>query len=428
VTLNALLDHSDAGRSTPANVALLSRVPLFATLPHAELAILASTLDHITYPAGTILFHEGDHGERFYIVLEGRIAIAKALGSDDERLVALRGPGEFVGEMSLLSQDGLRTASARVTEDVLVLELTRAQFDSLLHRHPTLAYEMLRVLSERLRHSHDAAIRDLLEKNRRLAEAYADLQAAQAQIIEQETLARELRLAREIQESMLPPALPRLAGFEIGARMIPARMIGGDFYDIMALDADRLGVVVGDVSGKGVPAALFMALVCSLLRAEASRDVSPEESLRFVNRHLIGRNARGMFVTVLYGVLHRSTREFEYVRAGHDLPLVWDADGAPLAVGHARGHPLGLFATPALDAQTLRLPLGGTLLLYTDGATEAMDAQSELFGRERLALAAHTAPDASAQALCDHLVQAVAAYHGAAPQADDITLLAVRAQ
>jgi len=409
-------------------VALIRQVPLFANLPHAELELLASTLDHISYPAGTILFQEGDHGERFYIVLEGRIAIVKALGSGDERLVALRGPGEFVGEMSLLSRDGLRTASACVTEDALVLELSRAEFDSLLHRHPTLAYEMLRVLSERLRHSHDAAIRDLHEKNRRLAEAYADLQAAQAQIIEQETLARELRLAREIQESMLPRALPRLAGFEIGARMIPARMVGGDFYDVIPLDADRLAVAVGDVSGKGVPAALFMALVCSLLRAEVSRDASPEESLRFVNRHLIGRNARGMFVTVLYGVLHRGTRAFEYVRAGHDLPLVWDADGASLTAKHGRGHPLGLFATPTLDVQTLRIPPGGTLLLYTDGATEAADAQSELFGRERLSAAARAAPAASAQALCDHLVQAVAAYHGAAPQADDITLLAVRAQ
>src|SRR5262249_32732997 len=174
----------------------------------------------------------------------------------------------------------------------------------------------------------------------------------------------------------------------------------------------------------GVPAALFMALVCSLLRAEASRDTSPEESLRFVNRHLIGRNARGMFVTVLYGVLHRRTRAFEYVRAGHDLPLMWDADGAPLAVRQGRGTPLGLFRTPRLAAQTLRLPPGGTLLLYTDGATEAADAQSELFGRERLSVAARAAPTASAQALCDHLVQAVAAYHGAAPQADDIPPLA----
>src|SRR4051812_16362076 len=249
--------------------ALLKKVPLFGSLPASALANMAASLQETTYPAGAVLFREGDHGDRFYIVLDGHIAIVKALGSDDERLLGLRGAGEFVGEMSLLSQDGLRTASVRVETDARVLELTRADFDALLHRYPLLAYEMLRVLSIRLRESHDTAIRDLHEKNARLAQAYAELQAAQARIIEQETLERELRLARETQESMLPRELPRVAGFDIGARMVAARMVGGDFYDVFPLSPDRLGVVIGDVSGKGMPAALFMALVSNLLRAEA---------------------------------------------------------------------------------------------------------------------------------------------------------------
>jgi CRP-like cAMP-binding protein len=208
------------------DAALLKHIPLFGSLLPGELADMAASLQETCYPAGAVLFREGDYGDRFYIVLDGRIAIVKALGSDDERLLGLRGAGEFVGEMSLLSQDGLRTASVRIEVDARVLELTRADFDALLHRYPLLAYEMLRVLSIRLRESHDAAIRDLREKNARLAQAYADLQAAQARIIEQETLERELRLARETQESMLPRALPRLAGFDIGARMVAARMVG----------------------------------------------------------------------------------------------------------------------------------------------------------------------------------------------------------
>src|SRR5689334_24193539 len=110
------------------------------------------------------------------------------------------------------------------------------------------AYEMLRVLSTRLSASNNAAIRDLHEKNQRLLRTCADLRAAQAQAIEQETLMRELQLAREIQESMLPPALPQLAGFEIGARMVPARMVGGDFFDIIPLGPDSLGIAIGDVS------------------------------------------------------------------------------------------------------------------------------------------------------------------------------------
>ncbi|MBK9714299.1 MAG: SpoIIE family protein phosphatase [Kouleothrix sp.] len=406
---------------------IIGRVPLFAALPPDELERLAASLSEVAFPADTVLFREGERGDRFYILLSGQIAIIKALGTDDERLLGVRGAGEFVGEMSLLSQDGLRTASVCAHGDVQVLELTRADFDALLQRHPTLAYEMLRVLSTRLRASHDTAIQDLHEKNRRLAQAYADLQAAQARIIEQEKLARELALASEIQESMLPRVLPRMAGFEIGARMIPARMVGGDFYDVIPLDEERLGVVVGDVSGKGVPAALFMALVCSLLRAEAIRTPSAEEALRVVNHQLAGRNAKRMFVTVLYGILHRATRELAFVRAGHELPLVLDAGGDILQPVPGRGHPLGLFPNPMLDAQTMILPAGGTLLLYSDGVTEAMDSAGELFGVERVAETMRGSAGDSAQVLCDRLVQAVVAYAGGAPQADDITLLAVRA-
>src|SRR5262249_20634254 len=366
------------------DIRLLKRVPLLGSLPPGELADMAASLEEKSYLAGTVLFHEGDLGDRFYIVLDGQIAIVKALGTADERLLGVRGAGEFVGEMSLLSQDGLRTASVRVEEDARALELTRADFDALLHRHPLLAYEMLRVLSVRLRESHDLAIRDLREKNARLAQAYADLQAAQARIIQQETLERELRLARETQESMLPRALPRLAGFDIGARMVAARMVGGDFYDVIPLGPVHLGVVIGDVSGKGMAAALFMALASSLLRVEALRIDTPEQVLREVNRHLLSRDTRSMFVTVLYGVLCRDTREFAFVRAGHELPLLLDANGERLALQMGRGHPLGLFPTPMLDAQSVYLPPGGTLLLFTDGVTEAMDARDELFGAQRI--------------------------------------------
>ena len=413
-------------KSLTTDQELIAHVPLFATLPPEEIDLLATTLRPATYPAGAILFYEGEHGDRFYVVLDGSIAIVKALGTDDERLLGLRGAGEFVGEMSLLSVDGLRTASVRVETESRVLELTRDDFDAMLHRHPSLAYEMLRVLSTRLRASHDRSIRDLHEKNRRLAAAYAELQAAQARLIEQEALARELRLAQEIQESMLPRVLPDTPGFDIGARMIPARMVGGDFYDVIPLDEDRLGVVVGDVSGKGVPAALFMALVGSLLRAEAPRAATPELALREVNRHLLARNAKSMFVTVLYGILHRSSRAFEYARAGHDLPMIWDASGAMVPVTRQRGHPLGLFPDFALDAQTIAVPPGGSLLLFTDGVSEAMDERNELFDIERIAAVATAAGGLSASELCDHLVAAVRAYCGQAPQADDITLLAVR--
>lgn len=406
--------------------ALLRRVPLFTPLAAAELELLATSLRESTYAAGSVLFYEGAYGDRFYVILEGQLKIVKALGTGEERLLGVRESGEFVGEMSLLNPDGLRTASVQVLSDARVLELTREDFDALLLRTPSMAYEMLRVMSARLRESHDLSLRDLHEKNERLARAYAELQEAQAQIIGQETLLRELALAREIQESMLPAVLPRIAGVDLGACMQPARMVGGDFYDLIELGPDSLGVAVGDVSGKGVPAALFMALASSLLRAEVRRGAPPEETLAVLNRHLLDRNAKQMFVTLLYGVLHLPTREFRYARAGHEVPLACDAGGTRIELPLGRGLPLGMFPSPLLDVQSITLPPGGTLLLFSDGVLDTADATGELFGRDRLNSIAG-GPSGSAQELCERLLQAVCDHHGATPQFDDITLVALRA-
>jgi sigma-B regulation protein RsbU (phosphoserine phosphatase) len=133
-----------------------------------------------------------------------------------------------------------------------------------------------------------------------------------------------------------------------------------------------------------------------------------------------------MFITVLYGVLDISTRTFAYARAGHELPLLASASGRLPAVARASGHPLGLFPAPAIDVQTVELPRGGVLLLFTDGATEALDERGDLFGVERLHTAVQEYAGLPAQRLCDQLLETLAVYRGAAPQADDITLLAVR--
>src|SRR5512136_2386394 len=137
----------------------------------------------------------------------------------------------------------------------------------------------------------------------------------------------ELDFAREIQRSILPGQLPEKAGCDFGALMVPARAVGGDFYAFIELDENRVGIAVGDVSDKGVPAALFMALTFSLINTEARRCSSPRELLSTVNQYLLSMNESGMFVTVLYGIFDRLTREFQYTRAGHDRPIVLDANG-----------------------------------------------------------------------------------------------------
>ncbi|MBK9713462.1 MAG: SpoIIE family protein phosphatase [Kouleothrix sp.] len=409
------------------NEPIIAQVPLFATLPIEELARLTAQLREIIFSHGTVLFHEGDLGDRFYIVIEGELEIIKALGTSSEFVLDARGPGEFVGEMSLLNRDGLRSASVRARGRTRTLEVTRDDFEALLQHYPSLAYEMVHVLSNRLRDANNATIRDLQAKNQQLTAAYLELQAAQAQIIEKETIERELQVARGIQENMLPRSLPQLAGFDFSAHMLPARVVSGDFYDFIPLDEARLGVVIADVCGKSVPAALLMALTRSLLRAEASRDGPPVEVLRSVNRHLLDMNDSRTFVTMIYGILHRPTREFVYVRAGHELPLVVGPDGAVEVPDMGNGQPLGILPEPKLSEQSVTIPRGGALLLYTDGITEAIDPRGRFFETERLYAVAQAYRGAAARTLSDQVLQAVAAHQGAAAQADDVTLVAVHA-
>lgn len=405
----------------------IHQVPLFASLSPEEKRSLSETLHQVEIPANTVLFREGETGDCFYTVLDGQVEVVKALDTPEERLLNLYGPGEFLGEMSLFDRDGIRTASVRTRTPAQLLKMTHADLDVLLRHQPTLAFELLRVMSLRLRDSDNATIRDLQEKNRQLAEAYAELQAAQAQIVEKEKLERELQLAREIQESMLPKSLPRLPGFDFAARMIPARAVGGDFFDFILLDRNHLGIVIGDVSDKGIPAALFMALVRSLLRSEAMRGLSPQTVLSRINRCLLSMNASGMFVTVLYGVLDRKTHDFVYTRAGHELPILVDGDGNQIEPAHGRGQLLGVLAKPELDEQSLHIPAGGMLLLYTDGVLDATDAQGRRFGHERLNEIMSTSRQMTSIEVCDQVFKAILEYQGASPQADDITLVAIRA-
>ncbi len=406
---------------------LLQKVPLFSSLSPAGIEALCELLQEKTYPSQTVLFEEGDHGDRFYVVEAGEITIIKAMGTPQERVLAVRGAGEFIGEMSLLSRAGERTASARVEPGSRLLEMGRADFDAFLHRVPDVAYEMLVVLSDRLNEAHNVSIRDLTEKNRQLEEAYASLKAAQQQIIEKEILERELEQSRQIQRSMLPARLPKVKGYDLGAGSEPAQMVGGDFYDILPLGADRLGVMIGDVSGKGVSAALFMAQSLSLLRAQARLHRDPVQVLKSVNQELLERNASGMFVTLLYGILHLSSRQFVYARAGHLPPALWDRDGLPVLVPLGDGQILGIIPNINLERMSLTLPPGGTLLLYTDGATEARNSQGDFL--EEAGLYAWVPPrlNQPAQSLCDSLIHSVLDYHGSARQDDDITIIVVKA-
>lgn len=405
---------------------LLARAPLFKGLPEDEIRKLTQTLRVLEVPPSTVLFQEGDVGDRFYIIIQGQIEVIKALGTPEERFIGLRGPGEFVGELSLINRAGLRTASVRSLGPAHLWEMSHGEFDDLLHRQPSMAFELINVLSERLTIAHDSTIQDLQKKNVELTEAYEELKAAQAQIIEKERLERELQVAFEIQTSILPQTLPDLAGYDFGALMVPARAVGGDFYDILPLSSDKVGIIIGDVADKGVPSAIFMAQTHALLYAMATRDASPAWVLQRVNQLLIKMGESSLFVTVLYGILDRRTNLFSYARAGHELPIVVSANGKAEIAPYNQGQLMGVLDKPMLDEQTVSIPSGGVIVLYTDGVIDARHSNGDSFGLERLIKELELPRDGSAQDQCDRLWQVLSNFQSKDAQEDDVTLVIIQ--
>jgi phosphoserine phosphatase RsbU/P len=404
---------------------IVRRVPFFATLPDSEIRRLALNLRETTIPANTVLFRESERGDRFYVIIDGQVELTKALDGGGERQIALRRAGEYIGEMSLLNPDGVRTASARTVTTVRALEMTRADFEELLHRRPLLAYQLARVMSDRLEAAHRTAIADLEEKNRQLQQAADELRAAQAEIIEKKQIEHELELAREIQLSILPLRMPQKAGYDFGARLLPMSSIGGDFYDFIPLGPDRLGIAIGDVAGHGVPAALVMAVTVAVLRAEGCQGCSPCEVLARVNRELLKLSGKQMFVTVLYGVLDTLSGAFLYARAGHEPPLLLSPSGS-VFLDDGRGPLLGVFDAPAFKEATVRLESRSSLVLYTDAVVEARDGHGVFFDARRFMQTVSEHAQAGAQEVCDGVTAAVAGFSSARSQQDDITVLCVQ--
>lgn len=407
---------------------LLERVPFFADFPNDELQRLVAELETVYLKSGEILFREGEPGEHLYVVVTGALEIVLGPGTKDELVLNILREGEYLGEMSLLQPDGHRTTGARAYGDVKLLSMSRAQFRDLLNRHPELARSMVGVLSQRLVNTNLQTFRGLTEKNRQLQTAYDELKEAQAQLIEKERMERELKVAAEIQLSILPDVLPTHPNFEFGGRILPARQVGGDFYDVFDLGDNKMGVLIGDVADKGVPSAIFMARAHALIIAEADSVTPPAEVLRKVNTHITRLEKSSQFVTALFGVLDTVTGELTYARAGHEPPLLLLADGAVERLPYQPGMALGLWENIALDEYTFVMPKGSLLVLFTDGMTDCRNPKSEPFGLERLKTAVSKLESYSSQAACDQLFDTLMDYQMGSKQDDDVTLLAIHAK
>lgn len=247
---------------------------------------------------------------------------------------------------------------------------------------------------------------------------------------EKERIGAELNVATEIQASMLPAVFPKpypdRDDFDIFATMQPAKEVGGDFYDFFLVDDDHLAVVVGDVSGKGVPASLFMVIAKTLIKDRALSGESPASNFTATNELLCEGNGGGLFVTGWMGVYEFSTRKLTFVNAGHNPPLIKHGSGEFEYVKTRPGFVLAGMEGVRYRENTVDLQPGDTLYLYTDGVTEATDADNKLFGDERLKKALNALGDTSAEQMLKGVQKCIDEFVKDAPQFDDITMLALK--
>jgi sigma-B regulation protein RsbU (phosphoserine phosphatase) len=305
-----------------------------------------------------------------------------------------------------------------------VLELSEPAMRSVLDEQPHLLFRTTQVLSRRLRESDLQMIADLQRKNEELARAYTELKRAQAALVEQERWERELELARQLQRSILPHEFPPIPGFTCAASSQPAHEVGGDFYDAIPLGDQRVGLVIADVSDKGMPAALYMALTRSLIRAEAKHSDSPRELLLNVHRLLMEITEGTMFVTIFHAVLDLARGRLRYVRAGHDRPLHF-RPGNDCRLLEGAGRALGIVNPVYLEEVETEVRPGDLFVMYTDGVTDATSLDGERFGVERLTAAICSAGEVAATGLHRSILSCVGAFQAGADQYDDMALMVV---
>lgn len=262
--------------------------------------------------------------------------------------------------------------------------------------------------------------------NKMAADLHAHIEELKRTTAEKERLLRELEIAKGIQQSFLPDAAPRIDRTDIAAVTVPARVVGGDFYDFIPFEKNRWGLVVADVSGKGIPAALFMALSRTLVRASVRGAPSAADAVKHANQLILEDSKANMFVTLFYAILDGHTMKLEYANAGHNPPLFHGDPGGDVVLLKAQGVPLGLMPDMELYNDTIYLKPGHVVTLYTDGVTEAVNDAHEQFEIDRLSAVVHRNRLLPAAEIIRRTQQEIHEFVENQPQFDDITLMVVK--
>ena len=271
---------------------------------------------------------------------------------------------------------------------------------------------------------------DLSNTIEKAVEQIKYIKAMQQEHSQLESIKGDLAVAQEIQQAILPrifPPFPEDANqMDIAASMNAAKDVAGDFYDFFRIDDDHIGFVIADVSGKGIPAAIFMAVSRTLIRATGIRGVKPSECITYINSLLAEESASNMFVTVFYGIYDIKTGDVTYTNAGHNPPYVAKADGSIVKLPLSKNIIAGFLKDYQFTEEALQLQHGDTLLLYTDGVTAAVDPDYNEYGEERLEALLKNTSQVDCQQLIDAVKADVKVFANGAEQSDDITLLAIK--
>lgn len=245
-------------------------------------------------------------------------------------------------------------------------------------------------------------------------------------LIELERKKQELKIASEIQRSFLPDSTPQIEGIEISASNLSALEVGGDFYDFIPITKDKWGLLIADVSGKGIPAALFMALSRTMIHASTTGNSTVANSIEQANRLIFADSKTGAFVTLFYGIIDSKQKTFRYVNAGHNPPVMLKETANDTILLKARGIALGAIENITLQEVEIKLTQGDEVILYTDGVTEAINEKKEQFGQERLIKIIEDNRTLSAQGLMKKIQNEVNLFANNQPQFDDVTLMIIK--
>jgi serine phosphatase RsbU (regulator of sigma subunit) len=417
--------------------------PLFNKFDPVTLRAIARRCGFETFPAGETIMRQGVRGTFAYLILEGTVDVFVEIPGDSIYMATV-GPPVVIGELGALT-DQPRSATIVVKEPLAVLRIERDNLIALTFDYPSVGASLIDELGRRLadmnnslayltfaatalkRDAFDPAMLDDLTKQTGPLAAFARIFADMAaEVRAKQSRRQEMQAAATIQTSILPPPLERTGpteAIDLHAEMHPAREIGGDFYDFFLVDDEHLALTLADVSGKGIPAALFMAVSRTVLRAGGGVG-DMQARMVAANKLLSTENAACMFVTTFHAVLNLKTGVLSYCNAGHNPPYVLRAGGGFETLA-ATGIPFGVMEEMPYRIDQVILNPSDTLFVYSDGISEAFNPEGEEFGTHRLEAALVAAHGQTAGDIVGRVLADTTAFANGADQSDDITGLAL---